>query len=242
MRTEKHMRTGIYAIEHKATGRAYIGSAKDFDSRWRVHRCLLRQGKHHSPHLQAAWNKYSENAFIFKKLLVCSADNLIDYEQRLIDGYRCADRRHGFNARALAESSLGHKASPETRAKIKAARAKQVFSVETRAIWSKNRTGQKMPEGFGDKVRIWKLGSKHTEATKSLISLKGIGRQVSVASREKKSKLTASQVTEIQSRYQSGGITQTALAREFSLNQSTISLIVRGKRWCIPFHTGETTW
>ena len=241
MHIEKHMRTGIYAIEHKTTGRAYIGSEKDFGSRWRVHRCLLRQGKHHSPHLQAAWNKYAESAFIFKKLLVCSEANLIDYEQRLIDGYRSADRKCGFNARPLASSSLGHKASPETRAKIKAARAKQVFSAETRAIWSKNRTGQKMPDGFGDKVRNWKLGNKHTEATRSLISLKGIGRQVPVASREKKSKLTAPQVTEIQSRYQVGGITQTALAREYSLDPSTISLIVRGKRWCIPFHTGETT-
>ena len=231
MRNHDAMSTGIYAIEHIATERRYVGSAVNFAQRWRVHRCLLRKGTHHSPHLQSAWNKYGEKAFAFKKLIVCSSDDLIRYEQRLIDGYLSADRKYGFNARHLAESNLGHKLSPEVCAKIKVARAKQVFSTETRAMWSKNRTGRKMPDWFGEFTRGHRTGTTHTAETKALISAAGIGRKANLRTVELRSKLTLPIAQEILARYKAGGVTQLALAREFSLNQSTISLIVSGKRW-----------
>ena len=240
MRTNRIMNTGIYAIEHVATGRCYVGSAKDFGARWRTHRCLLRQGAHHSPHLQAAWNKYSEDAFVFKKLLVCSPENLIAYEQRLLDGYQAANRKFGFNARALAESSLGHKASPETRAKIKAARANQVFSAETRALWSKNRTGRKMPEGFGEFTRAHKTGTKHTPEARAKISAAGVGRPQSVTTREKRGKISAATAEAIRSELLKGGVTQTALAARYGVHQSTVSLVNSGTRWNLT-SLGETT-
>ena len=238
MRT-KPLETGIYAIEHIASGRKYIGSAKHFDARWRVHRCLLRKNKHHSPHLQSAWNAHGESSFEFKRLLICSQGHLIDYEQLLIDGFKSFDRKHGFNARALAESSLGHKASDETRKKIKAARAKQVFSAETRALWSKNRTGKKMPDWFGDFIRQTKTGTKHSPEARAKISAAGIGRKASLSTVEKKSKLTLEQVLQIRAIHSSGGISQAQIARDFDLNQSAVSLIVRGKRWANFTNTKE---
>jgi hypothetical protein len=65
--------------------------------------------------LQSAWDKYGERSFEFKKLLVCGEENLIMYEQIMIDGYSAADRKHGYNARPIAESMLGYKHTPETR-------------------------------------------------------------------------------------------------------------------------------
>lgn len=44
-------------------------------------------------------------------------------------------------------------------------------------------------------------------------------------------KLTAAQVREIRARYARGGVTQTALAQEYDVSQSTISLIVLDKAW-----------
>lgn len=225
------MKTGIYSITHTDSGRVYIGSAKDFAGRWRSHRCLLKKGKHHSSHLQAAWNKYGEPAFEFKKILICSEENLILYEQILLDGHQAADRLHGFNARPVAESVLGMKHSDATRAKIKAARAKQVFSAETKALWSKNRTGRKMPEDFGARARVWKLGNKHTDATKKLIGDLQRGAPHSLASIEGRVKLTLEQVKEILARYKAGGITQAALGEEYSLSPSAVSNIITGRCW-----------
>jgi DNA-binding MarR family transcriptional regulator len=45
------------------------------------------------------------------------------------------------------------------------------------------------------------------------------------------SKLTEAQVTEIRQRYAAGGISQSALAREYGLNQPTVGEIVRREIW-----------
>lgn len=235
MRTHNLMNTGVYAIRHTESGKQYIGSAVRFDARWRIHRHHLARNTHHNEHLQSAWNKYGGSAFEFVKLVVCTASDLLSYEQALIEGYGTLHRVNGYNAAPVAGSMLGYKHSDESKAKIKVHRATQVFSSETRALFSKIRIGKKMPDWFPEFTRQRKLGTKHTEATKALIGLKGIGRHFSISSREKKSKITAAQVSEIKSRYQSGGITQKDLAREYLLDPSTISLIVRGKRWCTSF-------
>lgn len=96
------MNCGIYEIAHIASGRRYIGSSKDIRQRFAAHRVGLRKGKHHSRHLQAAWNKYGEAAFAFRVLLVCPAELRIDYEQRLLDGLAPV-----FNAAKNADSRLG---------------------------------------------------------------------------------------------------------------------------------------
>lgn len=228
------MNTGIYAIEHVASGRVYIGSAASFAQRWRIHLCLLRKGKHHSPFLQAAWNKYGEAAFVFRKLLVCSKADLIDYEQRAIDAYSSANRSFGFNARLLASSNLGVRHNEEARAKIKAARAKQVFSAETKALWSMNRKGRKMPAGFAEGARQRKLGTKHSEEARVKISAAGMGRGCSAESREKRhGKVTVELANRIRMLHSAEGRSQASIALEFGISQSLVSLIISRKRWNI---------
>lgn len=224
--------TGIYAIRHTVSGKRYVGSAVNFAQRWRVHRCLLRKGSHHSPYLQAAWNKHGGDSFVFEKLLVCSQENLLMYEQLLIDGMDTFNRANGYNARPLASSSLGVKASDETRAKIRAARAKQVFSEETKALWSKNRTGRKMPDWFGEFTRSHRKGARHTVEARAKISAAGIGRQFSIASREKRGgKMTYVSVQRIRELYATGTRSQSSLASEYGVDNSHISRIVRNKVW-----------
>lgn len=108
---------GIYAITHKATGRAYIGSAVDIDARWRTHRSDLRLNRHYSHWLQAAWNKYGEEAF---ELVIIEAvpelEKLVLREQGWIDIYRAA--KLAYNLRPIANSNLGTKRTKETCQKI----------------------------------------------------------------------------------------------------------------------------
>jgi group I intron endonuclease len=55
----------IYKIINNYNGKFYVGSTIDTKERFRVHRVRLRNNKHHSHHLQAAWNKYGESCFVF---------------------------------------------------------------------------------------------------------------------------------------------------------------------------------
>jgi group I intron endonuclease len=67
----------IYEILHLETGRCYVGSSVSYAARWRTHRHDLRKGRHHSPALQDAWNRYGEDAFVFHVLEHCADDQLI---------------------------------------------------------------------------------------------------------------------------------------------------------------------
>lgn len=56
----------IYWIKNTQNGKFYVGSTYQRYVRWKTHKKKLRSGKHHCHHLQAAWNKYGEDAFEFK--------------------------------------------------------------------------------------------------------------------------------------------------------------------------------
>jgi group I intron endonuclease len=55
----------IYKIINTFNGKFYVGSTTNQKVRFRQHRKLLRGNRHHCKHLQAAWNKYGEDKFIF---------------------------------------------------------------------------------------------------------------------------------------------------------------------------------
>jgi hypothetical protein len=52
------MASGIYQIRNKANGHRYVGSSNNIQERWHKHISDLNRNKHHSRHLQNAWNKY----------------------------------------------------------------------------------------------------------------------------------------------------------------------------------------
>jgi len=59
------MARGIYKIINVINDKFYVGSAVDLKRRKTRHFSELRKGKHNNRHLQAAWNKYGEQAFVF---------------------------------------------------------------------------------------------------------------------------------------------------------------------------------
>lgn len=136
---------GVYAIRHIVSGKIYIGSAVNFKERWKRHRRDLGLGRHHSRHLQRAWDKYGPEAFLFEILETISDEtNLIRVEQEYLDRIRPHDRRIGYNISPTAGSTLGVRYSAEVAAKFTALR--QNPSPETRAKLSKAMIGRKLPE------------------------------------------------------------------------------------------------
>lgn len=59
------MARGIYKIINIVNNKFYVGSAVDLKRRKTRHFSELRTGKHNNRHLQAAWVKYGEQAFVF---------------------------------------------------------------------------------------------------------------------------------------------------------------------------------
>ena len=59
------MARGIYKIINIVNNKFYVGSAVDLKRRKTRHFSELRNGKHNNRHLQAAWLKYGEQAFVF---------------------------------------------------------------------------------------------------------------------------------------------------------------------------------
>lgn len=142
---------GIYAIVNHASEKAYVGStASSFSRRWAVHKCGLCHGRHHNPHLQAAWNKYGEDAFEF---MICEhvkgaredPGRLIKREQYWLDEFKMICPVYNYGAMAQ-HPMLGRKHTVETRAKIVESLIGRPCSKETRQKRSRSLMGHPVSE------------------------------------------------------------------------------------------------
>jgi len=159
--------SGVYLIENSNNGKRYIGSSVNMPGRFLDHKKLLRRGRHHSPHLQASWNKYGEGAFRFEVLEEWEPEFCVSMEQWWINMLRPE-----YNHRSVAQANLGVIPSEETRARISNSKrgksqtpehiAKRVAantgkkrSLESRAAISAALKGRKngpMPQEQRDKI------------------------------------------------------------------------------------------
>lgn len=127
--------SGVYVIEHRASGKVYVGSTVNFRKRWAEHRRLLGLGTHHSSKLQRAWSKYEVDAFIFKVLEpISEPDQLCIREQVWIDFLDSVKR--GFNICPSARGRLGIPHTAESRQKMSRAAKGREITASTRAAIS----------------------------------------------------------------------------------------------------------
>lgn len=182
---------GIYKIECLATGKVYIGSSVDVETRMRKHRERLNRGDHHSSYLQNSWNIYGCAAFTFSVIETLEKrdkQKIIDTEQKWLDHYRSYDREYGYNVCPKAHSRLGSPVSVETREKISKA-----FKGEKHHFY-----GKKLPKEHCRKIsqsnvgkKAWNKGVKMSplsEEHKQKMSAALKGREIPQKHREKISK------------------------------------------------------
>ncbi|PSL83768.1 hypothetical protein C7T35_15420 [Variovorax sp. WS11] len=173
------MNSGIYKIVNTVNGKAYIGSAINFQRRWDLHLSLLRRNMHHNIKLQRSWNKYGETAFAFSVIDRAPADlNLVAVEQKWLDS-----EAPFYNIARTAGSQLGVKLSDETKRKMSAVRFGKTPSAETRAKMSSWQIGKTVSEetrrkisetkranGAGKGQVAWNKGIPHTDETRAKMS------------------------------------------------------------------------
>lgn len=150
------MKSGIYQIVHVASGKRYVGQAKDIAKRWVTHKRTLSRGVHASRHLQRAWDKYGADAFAFEVIEVCDIPDLDTREQFHID------HRADFNVLRFARSPLGVVRSEETRRKIASALRGKPKSPEHRAALSKANAGKVQPMEVRLKKSATQKGRPHS--------------------------------------------------------------------------------
>lgn len=159
-------RTGVYVIRNKRNGKQYVGSAAiSFRERWAYHRRDLRSGRHHSRHLQSAFNKDGEESFEFSVVLVCAPHDCVMYEQMVMDHFKSANDKFGYNISPTAGSPLGVKHSAETRAKVTARQTGRPQSPETIAKRAASQIGRKYSAETLAKMSAAKKGRKHGPMT-----------------------------------------------------------------------------
>jgi group I intron endonuclease len=145
---------GVYRIYHLASGKTYVGSSTNVPDRWRVHRQGLKGGRHHSKHLQRAWEKYGEEAFEFVWLekLPPEVELLLCREQHYMDLYEVCNPAKGYNSAKIAGSNAGNKLSPEARERIGASLRGRKQSEEHKAKKAAAMRGQKRSEETRRKI------------------------------------------------------------------------------------------
>lgn len=138
---------GVYRIRNTVNGKVYIGSTvRTFLRRWNQHRKCLDSGTHHSTHLQSAWNRYGEAAFVFERVIECAATECVRVEQEQIDDHKSANREYGYNASPTAGNCLGVKHSEKARANMSAASIGKPKSPEAIAKTAAAHRGRPKPK------------------------------------------------------------------------------------------------
>ena len=193
---------GIYKITNKITGKGYVGSSINLEYRWARHFKMLRAGTHHSPHLQASYDKYGEEVFevsILEELerisdLVELKRVMLSREQYWIDTLGSADGTRGYNACPVAGSNLGRKMTQEgkklrtekmklsgtygspSKGKTRSEEYRKKMSATKKGTISPKR-GTKLPEETKQKIRETLLSDANTwrgskQSKESIIKMK----------------------------------------------------------------------
>jgi group I intron endonuclease len=112
----------IYRITNMLNNKYYIGSAQSFERRSWQHKYDLKKGVHKNPRLQAAWNKYGEDAFVFEVLeAIPDGQDQLAWENKYL--HECVGKPDCYNINSDAQAPrIGKTHSAETKAKIKANR------------------------------------------------------------------------------------------------------------------------
>lgn len=123
----------VYKITNIINGDIYIGSTVNSHIRFRVHKRSLLQGKHHSGHLQNAYNIYGIENFVYSIVECCSEEKIREREQYYINILKPR-----YNIQPTVGSSLGLKHTEETKLKISKANKGRILTQEHKDNIKKN--------------------------------------------------------------------------------------------------------
>lgn len=159
---------GIYAIVNTLNNKVYVGRAANLRKRWLQHKSNLNNSKHHSRHLQNAWEKHGKENFKFIPLVLnlTIESEIQNIENYYIVGYQSCKEEFGYNLAMASGTNKGVKYSEESRAKMRVAQKGRTFTQEAKERISKTLTGKVQSEQTIEKRRSKLIGMTRTEEQK----------------------------------------------------------------------------
>lgn len=155
------MISGIYIIKCNKNDKGYLGSSINVDRRFIQHKSNLERNKHHSLHLQNAWNKYGKESFYLELIEEVLKEDLIVVEQMYLD---ILDFKYTFNISKIAGGGDTISCHPLN----KEIREKQSKLVSERM--SKMSTQERLDKFSKPGAKNGMYNKMHTKETRKLMS------------------------------------------------------------------------
>lgn len=149
---------GVYKISNIINNKVYIGQSVDIQRRFSEHIRMLDNKCHYNKHLQASYNKYGKDVFLYEVLCVCDATELDAIEVFFINYYNSMNSECGYNKES--GGSINKSVSTETREK------QRINNSGSRNPFY----GKKHTKEHIEKIRELSSLHRHSEATKQKIS------------------------------------------------------------------------
>lgn len=156
------MARGIYKIINIVNNKFYVGSAVDLKRRKTRHFSELRTGKHNNRHLQAAWVKYGERAFVFVVVEELTPDaDLLSAENVWLKEHVGKDYCYNIGVNAAApmlgvggerSPTWGYRHTDDALQKIGVASKSRVQSEEEKAKRRETMRGKPQPAEVRSKI------------------------------------------------------------------------------------------
>jgi group I intron endonuclease len=174
----------IYKIINTVNGKFYVGSTTNTRERFRTHRNRLRRGRHHAKHLQAAWNKYGEAAFVFHVIqTVPETESLKDAEDIWLTEHVGKDYCYNKSRYSDAPMRGVLKEDHPNFGRIRTEEEREAISASLKEFYAKDitnhpRFGKQHTEEVKERIRQKKLanptkawlGKERSDETKAKIS------------------------------------------------------------------------
>lgn len=129
------MNSGIYTITNIINNKIYLGKAKNIEQRKKDHFDDLIRNNHYNVHLQAAFNKYGSENFIFEPLLYCSEEFLYSEEHYWAILLNVNNINYGYNIRDTNPNGNKGSLSIETKLKISKAFMKPIIALTKDGVY-----------------------------------------------------------------------------------------------------------
>lgn len=100
---------GVYEIRNLVDNKVYVGSAIDIEYRWKQHRYVFKNNKHHNIFFQCAWNKHGAENFKFTILEETSEQLIRELETRYISKFGALNPKLGYNLISEGQLAVGNK-------------------------------------------------------------------------------------------------------------------------------------
>lgn len=199
----KSKKGGIYKIINLVDGKIYIGSCAEFKRRSTQHHSALKSNRHSNKHLQASFNKYGTDAFLFEAVEPIEGSKLSrttreeDLLQEQIDLGNW-NNCYNFQQKPKSNERNCFSKSPElTRQRLSKAQRKRYSKPEERKKISEGLKGRTVSKKTRKKIaeslkgKRNGLGFKQTDESKEKIRQAALNRKEQTKKKYSKSKSRA---------------------------------------------------